>query len=60
VRHEHLARYRFVAERAGDRIVVDCASGDGTCARMVAERVPDGFADLYSSLETIEHLPDPG
>jgi ubiquinone/menaquinone biosynthesis C-methylase UbiE len=22
--------------------------------------VPDGFADLYSSLETIEHLPDPG
>jgi SAM-dependent methyltransferase len=95
VRHEHLARYRFVAERADDKIVVDCASGDGTCARTVARRarevagfdvseeavasasstpvpanvrftvasgealpVPDGFADLYASLETIEHLPD--
>jgi ubiquinone/menaquinone biosynthesis C-methylase UbiE len=95
VRHEHLARYRFVAERADDKIVVDCASGDGTCARALAPRarevagfdvseeavagasnppvpdnvrftvasgealpVPDGFADLYASLETIEHLPD--
>ena len=95
VRHEHVARYRFVAERAGDKIVVDCASGDGTCARTVSRRarkvdgfdlseaavagasrapvpdnvrftvasgealpVPDGCADLYASLETIEHLPD--
>jgi SAM-dependent methyltransferase len=95
IRHEHLARYRFVAERASEKVVVDCASGDGTCALIVGERarevlgfdlseeavasarrgttpsnvrfavasatalsVPDDFADLYVSLETIEHLPD--
>jgi SAM-dependent methyltransferase len=94
-KHEHLARYQFVAERADDKIVVDCASGDGTCARILGERarevfafdlaeeaiasaqrgtvpgnirfavasatalpVPDDFADLYVSLETIEHLSD--
>ena len=95
IRHEHLARYRFAAERAVDKVVVDCASGDGTCALTVAERarevlafdiseeavssarsgatrsnvrfavasatalpLPDDSADLYVSLETIEHLPD--
>lgn len=96
IRHEHLARYRFAAERAVGKIVIDCASGDGTCARILAEQgagevhgfdvsekavqsatrdstfdnvhfavaraealpVPDEFADLYVSLETIEHLPD--
>lgn len=95
IRHEHLARYQFVAERASEKVVVDCASGDGTCARIVGERarkvlgfdlseetvasarrgttpsnvrfavasatalsLPDDFADLYVSLETIEHLPD--
>lgn len=96
IRHEHLARYQFVAERASEKVVVDCASGDGTCAQIVGERarevlgfdlseeavasarrgttssnlrfavasatalsLPDDFADLYVSLETIEHLPDP-
>ena len=95
-KHEHLARYQFVAERAEGKVVVDCASGDGTCARTVGERarevlgfdlaeeavasaqrgtapgnirfavasgtalpVPDDVADLYASLETIEHLSDP-
>lgn len=95
IRHEHLARYQFVAERASEKAVIDCASGDGTCARIVGERarevlgfdlaeeavasarrgttpsnvrfsvasamalpVPDDFADLYVSLETIEHLSD--
>jgi ubiquinone/menaquinone biosynthesis C-methylase UbiE len=95
VRHEHLARYLFAAEHAVDKIVVDCACGDGTCARTIAPRagrvsgfdlseetvrearastdlpnvdfavgdaaalpVPDGFADLYISLETIEHVVD--
>jgi SAM-dependent methyltransferase len=94
-KHEHLARYQFVAERAEEKVVVDCASGDGTCARILGERarkvlafdlaeeavasaqrgrvpgnirfavasatalpVPDDFADLYVSLETIEHLSD--
>ena len=95
IRHEHLARYLFAAELAPGKVVVDCASGDGTCARILAAQasevhgfdlskeavesaqretvaddvrfavahatalpVPDGFADLYVSLETIEHLPD--
>jgi SAM-dependent methyltransferase len=95
IRHEHDARYRFAAERAGGRVVVDCACGDGTCARIIGDRartvdgfdlsestiesarsttaggnvrfaaadatalpVPDDFAELYVSLETIEHLPD--
>ena len=95
-RHEHLARYEFVAPRGAQKIVIDCASGDGTCARAIAEQahevhgfdvaseavanarrgpvptnlrfsvasgytlpVPDNFADLYVSLETIEHLSDP-
>jgi SAM-dependent methyltransferase len=95
VRHEHLARYLFAAERSEGKIVVDCACGDGTCARMVGARaaevhgfdvseaavaaaqafrngdnlsfatadatelpIPGDTADLYVSLETIEHLSD--
>jgi SAM-dependent methyltransferase len=94
-KHEHLARYQFVAERAEGKVVVDCASGDGTCARAMGKQarevlgfdlaeeavataqrgtvpenirfavasgtslpVPDGIADMYVSLETIEHLSD--
>jgi ubiquinone/menaquinone biosynthesis C-methylase UbiE len=97
IRHEHLARYLFAAERASGLVVVDCACGDGTCARTLANRaravhgfdlslatvegarrrtdvdnvqfaagdatalpLPEHFADLYVSLETIEHLPDQG
>ena len=95
IRHEHLARYLFVSERVEGKVVVDCACGDGTCARILsplaldvwafdlseaavrkarastnaenvrfavadatALPVPDGSADTYVSLETIEHLPD--
>jgi SAM-dependent methyltransferase len=94
-KHEHLARYQFVAERVEEKVVVDCACGDGTCARILGQRarevlafdlseeavataqrgtvpgnvrfavasatalpVADDFADLYVSLETIEHLSD--
>jgi ubiquinone/menaquinone biosynthesis C-methylase UbiE len=95
IKHEHLARYLFAAERAAGKVVVDCACGDGTCARLMAPRarhvygfdlsdeavsdarartdrpnlsftaadatalpLPKDTADLYVSLETIEHLPD--
>jgi SAM-dependent methyltransferase len=98
VRHEHLARYLFAAERSDGKIVVDCACGVGVCARIVGAQaaevhgfdvseaavtaaqalrngdnggnvsfatadatelpLPGGTADLYVSLETIEHLSD--
>lgn len=95
VRHEHQARYIFAADQADGKVVVDCACGDGSCARLIAEQarevyafdisaerieearaatnadnvqfaiadavslpLPDATADLYVSLETIEHLPD--
>jgi ubiquinone/menaquinone biosynthesis C-methylase UbiE len=95
-RHEHRARYEFAATYAEGREVVDCASGDGTCGRLLVEAgaalvrgfdlsaaavadanaahasarlvfevadaaslpVDDDSADLFVSLETIEHLPD--
>ena len=94
VRHEHLARYQFAAERAADAVVIDCACGDGTCAQLLSRvaaevrgfdlsveavaaagrrAIPsatfavadagalpldDEVADVYVSLETIEHLAD--
>jgi ubiquinone/menaquinone biosynthesis C-methylase UbiE len=96
VRNEHLARYRFAASFARGQEVIDCASGDGTCSRLLAEAgarrilgfdlspeavsdstasnrfdqvsfavadatslpVPADSADLFVSLETIEHLAD--
>ena len=94
VRNEHLARYAFAARYATGAVVVDCACGDGTCARTLAKAAREihGFdlsadaigaakrknlpnasfavadacalpleaavADLYVSLETIEHLDD--
>lgn len=95
VRHEHFARYGFAAQWAAGKVVIDCACGDGSCARLLAETaaqvhafdrskfaiaqarhvrcgpnvhfqvadvaalpVPSDFADLYVSLETIEHLRD--
>jgi SAM-dependent methyltransferase len=95
VRHEHQARYIFAADQAEGKIVVDCACGDGSSTRLIAERarevyafdlsdvaieqaraatnpdnvrfavadgvslpLPDATADLFVSLETIEHLPD--
>ena len=38
IRHEHLARYLFVSKRIEGKVVVDCACGDGTCARILAPR----------------------
>jgi ubiquinone/menaquinone biosynthesis C-methylase UbiE len=96
IRHEHLARYGFAASYAPGKDVVDCACGDGSSSRMLAEAraarvfafdlaeeavaaaaasrphpnvryeaadatslpLVNGAADLYVSLETIEHLPD--
>lgn len=94
VRNEHLARYRFAARYASGAVVIDCACGDGSCARILAPEAAEirGFdlsadavesakqkhvpnasfavadasalpleaaaADLYVSLETIEHLDD--
>lgn len=94
VRHEHLERYAFAAAFAPDKVVLDCACGDGTGSAAFAAAgarevrafdvsadavasasqkhiaphlsfavgdatkvpVPDQFADLYVSLETIEHI----
>ena len=42
VRHEHLARYEFAAGYADGAVVVDCACGDGTCARILS---PSGARD---------------
>ena len=36
VRNEHLARYEFAARYASGEVVVDCACGDGTCARFLS------------------------
>ncbi len=96
VRHEHIARYQFAAQWAAGKVIIDCACGDGSCARRLAETaaqvygfdrspsairearrgatrlknlhlqvadattlpVADGFAHLYVSLETIEHIGD--
>lgn len=38
IRHEHLARYLFAAERAAGKVVVDCACGDGAAVRIMAPR----------------------
>jgi SAM-dependent methyltransferase len=95
-KHEHIARYEFVATYAQGQDVVDCASGDGSCSMLMAQAgarsvrafdvsetavseaaaqnrhgsvefaVADatalpaalGSADLFVSLETIEHLQD--
>jgi SAM-dependent methyltransferase len=95
-RNEHFARYEFAAKHARGREVIDCACGDGTCSRLMAESgarevrgfdlsrmaiseanasnrlrnvvfavagagslpVPSDSADMFVSLETIEHLAD--
>jgi ubiquinone/menaquinone biosynthesis C-methylase UbiE len=38
VRHEHLARYLFARDLISGGTVIDCASGDGTSAKLLAER----------------------
>src|SRR5262245_47117171 len=95
-RNEHKARYQFGAGHAQGRKVIDCACGDGTSSRLIAQSgarkvhgfdlstaaiadaeasnslrnvvfavadanslpVPAHSADLFVSLETIEHLGD--
>ena len=37
LRHEHLERYRFASQFVNDRTVVDCACGDGTGTRLLAQ-----------------------
>ncbi len=44
IRHEHLARYLFASERVEGKVVVDCACGDGTCARILAPRARNVWA----------------
>lgn len=94
VRHEHLARYRFAASYVAEKVVVDCACGDGTSSELFAKAqashvyafdaepgaiehcrrnrvdcrlsfakadastlpLDNAVADVYVSLETIEHL----
>lgn len=96
IRYEHRARYDFVAQHVAGRVVVDCASGDGTGSSIFAgagaaavrgfdvsaEAVelararhpgvqftqatavdlpaPAGSADVFVSLETIEHIESGG
>jgi SAM-dependent methyltransferase len=44
IRHEHLARYLFASERVDGEVVVDCACGDGTGARLLATRAVEVHA----------------
>src|SRR5437867_12885684 len=37
LRDEHLERYRFASQFVNDRTVVDCACGDGTGTRLLAQ-----------------------
>jgi len=92
---EHLARYNFVAKFTRNKLVIDCACGDGLGTKIMYNSkpqlikafdisptaikkakellnrknvefkvsdaikldLPKDFADIYVSLETIEHIP---
>jgi ubiquinone/menaquinone biosynthesis C-methylase UbiE len=62
VRHEHLARYEFAAGYAKDAVVVDCACGDGTCARILAPRAREihGFDLSEEAVENARSKAIPG